>query len=113
MPPDWRCCAAVTFRQLGRWRARLAPPKDGRPPLMSVSQRARERRDAVPTARSDAVPTGRSDAVLTARSAAAGANGVSQEGGILEDMSTRRRSPVLVGRAEHLAALDAALDRAR
>jgi len=28
-------------------------------------------------------------------------------------MSARRRSPVLVGRAEHLAALDAALDRAR
>jgi DNA-binding CsgD family transcriptional regulator len=72
---------------------------------MSVSRRARERRDAVLGARSDAV--------LTAKSAAVGADGVSQAGGILEDMSARRRSPVLVGRAEHLAALDAALDRAR
>jgi DNA-binding CsgD family transcriptional regulator len=34
-------------------------------------------------------------------------------GGILEGMSTRPSSPVLVGRAEQLAALDAALDRAR
>ena len=51
--------------------------------------------------------------MLTAKSAAVGVDGVSQAGGILEDMSARRRSPVLVGRAEHLAALDAALDRAR
>jgi DNA-binding CsgD family transcriptional regulator len=38
---------------------------------------------------------------------------MSEDGGILEDMSARMRSPVLVGRAEHLAVLDAALDRAR
>src|SRR5262249_58011561 len=63
---------------------------------MSVSRRARERRDAVRNAGN--APVGRS--------------GVSQPDGILEDVSARRRSPVLVGRAEHLAALDAALDRA-
>jgi DNA-binding CsgD family transcriptional regulator len=39
--------------------------------------------------------------------------GVSPADGILEDMSARMSSPVLVGRAEYLAALDAALDRAR
>jgi hypothetical protein len=38
---------------------------------------------------------------------------MSQADGILENMSARMRSPVLVGRAEHLSALDAALDRAR
>jgi predicted ATP-dependent serine protease len=38
---------------------------------------------------------------------------MSQADGILEDMSARMRSPVLVGRAEHLSTLDAALDRAR
>src|SRR5215470_18149512 len=64
---------------------------------MTVSRRARERRDAVRNA--GGAPVGRS--------------GVSQAGGILEDMSARRRSPVLVGRAEHLAVLDAALDRTR
>ena len=38
---------------------------------------------------------------------------MSPAGGILDDMSARMRSPVLVGRAEHLATLDAALDRVR
>ena len=38
---------------------------------------------------------------------------MSEADGILEDMSARMRSPVLVGRAEHLAVLDTALDRAR
>ena len=33
--------------------------------------------------------------------------------GILEDMSARMRCPVLVGRAEHLGTLEAALGRAR
>ena len=47
-----------------------------------------------------------------AGNAPVGRSGVSQPDGILEDVSARRRSPVLVGRAEHLAALDAALDRA-
>src|SRR4249920_2032386 len=64
---------------------------------MSVGRRAREWRDVV----------------FTARRAPAGPAGMSEDGGILEDMSARMRSPVLVGRAEHLAVLDAALDRAR
>ena len=51
--------------------------------------------------------------MLTVRTASAGPSGMSQADGILEDMSARMRSPVLVGRAEHLSALDAALDRAR
>jgi len=51
--------------------------------------------------------------VRNAGGAPVGRSGVSQAGGILEDMSARRRSPVLVGRAEHLAVLDAALDRTR
>jgi predicted ATPase len=51
--------------------------------------------------------------VLTVRTASAGPNGMSRADGILEDMSARMRSPVLVGRAEHLSTLDAALDRAR
>jgi MoxR-like ATPase len=51
--------------------------------------------------------------VLTVRTASAGPSGMSQADGILEDMSARMRSPVLVGRAEHLSTLDAALDRAR
>jgi DNA-binding CsgD family transcriptional regulator len=38
---------------------------------------------------------------------------MSQGDGILEDVSARMRSPVLVGRSEELAILDAALDRAR
>jgi len=38
---------------------------------------------------------------------------MSQGDGILEDVSARRRSPVLVGRSEELAVLDAALERAR
>jgi predicted ATPase len=38
---------------------------------------------------------------------------MSQADGILEDMSARMRSPVLVGRAEHLSTLDASLDRSR
>jgi DNA-binding CsgD family transcriptional regulator/tetratricopeptide (TPR) repeat protein len=38
---------------------------------------------------------------------------MSQTDGILEDMSARMRSPVLVGRAEQLSTLDAGLDRAR
>ena len=42
-----------------------------------------------------------------------GPAGMSQGGGILEDVSARMRSPVLVGRSEELAILDAALDRAR
>jgi MoxR-like ATPase len=50
--------------------------------------------------------------VLTVRTASAGPSGMSQADGILEDMSARMRSPVLVGRAEDLSALDAALDRA-
>src|SRR5207344_3612637 len=53
------------------------------------------------------------DVVFTARRAPAGPAGMSEDGGILEDMSARMRSPVLVGRAEHLSTLDAALDRAR
>ena len=64
---------------------------------MSASRPARERRDAMPGG------TG----------AALGPDGLSADGGILKDMSARMRSPVLVGRAEHLAALDAALDRVR
>ena len=64
---------------------------------MSASRPARERRDAMP---------GRTGAAL-------GPDGLSADGGILKDMSARMRSPVLVGRAEHLAALDAALDRVR
>jgi DNA-binding CsgD family transcriptional regulator len=38
---------------------------------------------------------------------------MSQGDGILEDVSARMRSPVLVGRSEELAVLDAALERAR
>ena len=64
---------------------------------MNASRPARERRDAMP---------GRTGAAL-------GPDGLSADGGILKDMSARMRSPVLVGRAEHLAALDAALDRVR
>jgi hypothetical protein len=63
----------------------------------SVSRPARERRDAMPAASGGAL----------------GLDGMSQVGGILKDMSARMRSPVLVGRAEHLATLDAALDRVR
>ena len=51
--------------------------------------------------------------VLTVRTASAGPSGVSHADGILEDMSARMRSPVLVGRAEHLSTLDASLDRSR
>ena len=51
--------------------------------------------------------------VLTVRTASAGPSGMSQADGILEDMSARMRSPVLVGRAEHLSTLDASLDRSR
>ena len=51
--------------------------------------------------------------VLTVRAASAGPSGMSQSDGILEDMSARMRNPVLVGRAEQLSTLDAALDRAR
>ena len=51
--------------------------------------------------------------MLTVRTASAGPSGMSQADGILEDMSARMRSPVLVGRAEHLSTLDATLDRAR
>jgi DNA-binding CsgD family transcriptional regulator len=64
---------------------------------MSVSRPAHERRDAMPAASGGAL----------------GLDGMSQVGGILRDMSTRIRSPILVGREEHLAALDAALDRVR
>jgi DNA-binding CsgD family transcriptional regulator len=53
------------------------------------------------------------DTVRAASAAASGPDGTSQIGGILKDMSTRMRSPVLVGRAEHLATLDTALDRVR
>jgi DNA-binding NarL/FixJ family response regulator len=42
-----------------------------------------------------------------------GPAGMSQGDGILEDVSARMRSPVLVGRSEELAILDAALERAR
>jgi DNA-binding NarL/FixJ family response regulator len=42
-----------------------------------------------------------------------GPAGMSHGGGILEDVSARMRSPVLVGRSEELAILDAALERAR
>src|SRR4029077_1912966 len=42
-----------------------------------------------------------------------GPAGMSQGDGILEDVSARLRSPVLVGRSEELAILDAALERAR
>jgi DNA-binding CsgD family transcriptional regulator len=42
-----------------------------------------------------------------------GPAGMSDGDGILEDVSARMRSPVLVGRSEELAILDAALDRAR
>jgi len=45
--------------------------------------------------------------------ATAGPAGVSEGDGILEDVSARMRSPVLVGRSEELAVLDAALDLAR
>ena len=38
---------------------------------------------------------------------------MSEGDGILEDVSARMRSPVLVGRSEELAILDAALERAR
>jgi predicted ATPase len=38
---------------------------------------------------------------------------MSEGNGILDDMSPRISSPVLIGRAEYLAALDAALGRAR
>ena len=64
---------------------------------MNASRPARERRDAMPGG------TG----------AALGPDGLSADGGILKDMSARRRSPGLVGRAEHLATLDSALDRVR
>jgi DNA-binding CsgD family transcriptional regulator/tetratricopeptide (TPR) repeat protein len=70
---------------------------DSRQRPMGASPPARERRDAMP---------GGSGAAL-------GPDGLSADGGILKDMSARMRSPVLVGRAEHLAALDAALDRVR
>src|SRR5215472_16562149 len=69
----------------------------GRRRPMGASRPARERRDAMP---------GGSGAAL-------GPDGMSQDGGILEDMSARLRSSVLVGRAEHLATLDAALGRVR
>src|SRR5215469_9889867 len=69
----------------------------GRRRPMGASRPARERRDAMP---------GGSGAAL-------GPDGMSQDGGILEHMSARMRSPVLVGRAEHLATLDAALGRVR
>jgi DNA-binding CsgD family transcriptional regulator len=42
-----------------------------------------------------------------------GRDGLSDRGGMLESMSTRTTSPVVVGRAVELAALDAALSRAR
>jgi DNA-binding CsgD family transcriptional regulator len=64
---------------------------------VGASRPARERRDAVPAG----------------SGAALGLDGMSQDGGILEHMSARMRSPVLVGRAEHLATLDAALGRVR
>src|SRR5215831_8644361 len=64
---------------------------------------------------------GRPDMVLAARRVTVdaagmlkvGPAGMSQGDGILEDVSARMRSPVLVGRSEELAILDAALDRAR
>src|SRR5215469_6894635 len=69
----------------------------GRRRPMGASRPARERRDAVPAG----------------SGAALGPDGMSHDGGILGDMSARMRSPVLVGRAEHLATLDAALGRVR
>jgi DNA-binding CsgD family transcriptional regulator/tetratricopeptide (TPR) repeat protein len=55
----------------------------------------------------------RRDAVSAVSGAAPGRDGMSSTDGILDGMSARMRSPVLVGRAEHLAALDAALDGVR
>jgi len=55
-------------------------------------------------------------APATARPAGTGTvapAGMSEGDGILEYVSARMRSPVLVGRSEELAVLDAALDRAR
>jgi len=55
-------------------------------------------------------------APATARPAGTGTvgpTGMSEGDGILEYVSARMRSPVLVGRSEELAILDAALGRAR
>jgi len=51
------------------------------------------------------------EATLTARPSALA--GTAMLSGILEGMSARMSSPVLVGRGDHMGALEAALDRAR
>src|SRR5215831_7984385 len=83
--------------------ASVAPPKGGWPRPMSAPRRARRWGEAVRARR----------AAVRARRAAVGPEESSEGDGILVDMSPRMSSPVLVGRAEQLAGLDAALGRAR
>jgi DNA-binding CsgD family transcriptional regulator/tetratricopeptide (TPR) repeat protein len=59
------------------------------------------------------VPAARRVTVDAAGMVRVGPAGMSEGDGILEDVSARLRSPVLVGRSEELAILDAALERAR
>src|SRR5215831_14749174 len=119
-PADWCHRTAAPFRRRSssarsRSRTRAAPPEGASPTLpkggwprpTSAPRRARRRRDTV-RARVRA-----GQAAMRASQAAVGPEEPSEGDGILVDMSARMSSPVLVGRAEQLASLDAALGRAR